>query len=965
MKKNIIYLTILCFTVINTIQAQFVHPGITHKASDLDRMKAMVEAEIDPWFSSYNQMVSDSKSAYDYTVKGNLSFTELGRDNGVNYSAWNSDIRAAYYNAMRWYIEGDSRHADKAIEIFNAWVNIESVTSNGTTSLSGGVAYIMIEAAEIVKNTYTGWSDSDRKKFEDMLVFPGYSNTEIPEGISNSYGSFYWQAFQGDPVRHGNQGLSGWRTVMAMGIFLDNEIMYDRALRYVKGEPHRADDLAYPAGPNTSKEITGTNDYADTYSITRGYDIEDYGYNELMVNYIDDNGQCQESSRDQQHTAFGIGLLTSMAEMAWNQGEDLYGFTDDRLLLGLEYNMRYNVSAIASFDDQLTPWVPTVSSGEFKEGFDRTGRWYSKAMSPIGVGEFSGIRPVFEMPIAHYLGRGLKSEEEVKWITRARDKAIELSGYEDAGWTNDAIGWGALSARRPMYCFGDPISGFTLEGLPIYAMHDIINTIEAENFDYDPIKKGEGRVYHDKSIGNSEGNYRAFDNVDMEDLGDENYAITSIESGEWLTYTISVTETAIYNMTITYAASKADGTIKFNFAGEDKTGDVIVPFDASNSTGDSDWKTIVIAEDILLNKGVQSLKIEFLGTSEAFKLDNFKLSKTATVKEDQDIQFFTLSHKVVGTDDFNPAAKASSGLEVSYSSSAPSVATVVDGKIHVVGSGRTIITANQIGDASYNPAIAVTQELDVVNEIGGTKTLIVDADSYVHESKSNSNFGDGGSMVTKLSARFIYLKFDLKSIPGPIISTKLRMYQRTSFTDTRTVYDVADDNWVESEITWNNKPAFENERSSIITTPSTWNEWEVSSYVAQEYNNDKMVTFAVRDPADSGIGIDYYSKESDLNLAPELIIEYYDSSLSLDNEEIAVALYPNPIKNILNISLLSANFNLEESEVILSTINGQEVLKMKLESTKSQLDLSKFNSGIYILTIKDSSKIMNKKIVKL
>lgn len=35
------------------------------------------------------------------------------------------------------------------------------------------------------------------------------------------------------------------RGVMAIGVFLDNEIMYDRALRYLQGAPSRADDIPY------------------------------------------------------------------------------------------------------------------------------------------------------------------------------------------------------------------------------------------------------------------------------------------------------------------------------------------------------------------------------------------------------------------------------------------------------------------------------------------------------------------------------------------------------------------------------------------------------------------------------------------------------------------------------------------------------------------------------------------------
>ena len=87
--KNSIFIIFCLLTGVSSIQAQFVHPGISHKKSDLDRMKYMVEAQIDPWYSSYQNMVNDSKSSYNYVVQGKASFTELGRDSKVNYNAWN------------------------------------------------------------------------------------------------------------------------------------------------------------------------------------------------------------------------------------------------------------------------------------------------------------------------------------------------------------------------------------------------------------------------------------------------------------------------------------------------------------------------------------------------------------------------------------------------------------------------------------------------------------------------------------------------------------------------------------------------------------------------------------------------------------------------------------------------------------------------------------------------------------
>lgn len=623
---------LLLLVIISTTsfgQNNFVHPGITHKLSDLDRIKYMVEAELDPWYSSYLEMVADSKSSYNYTVQGDPSFTELGRDSKVNYGAWNSDIRAAYYNALMWYITEDSRHAEKAIEIFSAWSNLTKVTSGGTDALSGGVGYIMIEAAEIIKSTYSGWNAQDIQDFQDMLVYPGYSTTYIPAGDNVT---FYWMSFQGDPVRHGNQGLSGWRTVMAMGIFLDNEIMYDRALRYIKGLPHRSDDLPYPTGPRETVALLSSNDYNDSYSTSLVGNVADYGYNEVMTNYIWENGQCQESSRDQQHTVFGIGLLTSMAEMAWNQDDDLYGYMDDRLLLGLEYNMKYNVSFIQDYPDQPNPWNPVSSTGDFVRRFDRTKRWYSKEINPDGRGGFPGLRPVFEMPVAHYLGRGLKTEEEVKWIVRARDKSIEVSGdYEKAGWTNDAIGWGGLTARRPESCFGDPITGFDANNLPIYKMHIETDVIEAENFDYF-VLSGNERAYKDNSTGNSGNTYRTNEDVDIESISSGNYNITNIEDGDWLTYTVYIPSSGSYDFDLIYSSTNSNGKIKLNLNNVDVTDAVVVPHGGTDSNGFTDWKTLSF-KDLELTQGVQSLKLLFSGASNSFKIDKFSFRGTGNTSD--------------------------------------------------------------------------------------------------------------------------------------------------------------------------------------------------------------------------------------------------------------------------------------------------------------------------------------------
>ncbi|MDB3959034.1 SUMF1/EgtB/PvdO family nonheme iron enzyme, partial [Opitutales bacterium] len=84
-------------------------------------------------------------------------------------------------------------------------------------------------------------------------------------------------------------------------------------------------------------------------------------------------------------------------------------------------------------------------------------------------------------------------------------------------------------------------------------------------------------------------------------------------------------------------------------------------------------------------------------------------------KSDQTISFGTLPEKSVGEFNFIPTAVASSGLDVTFTSSDSFVAQVQsDGKtIKIRSAGTATITSNQAGNSAYNAATTVTQTLTV------------------------------------------------------------------------------------------------------------------------------------------------------------------------------------------------------------------------------------------------------------
>ncbi|MBN1951685.1 MAG: discoidin domain-containing protein [Bacteroidales bacterium] len=97
-----------------------------------------------------------------------------------------------------------------------------------------------------------------------------------------------------------------------------------------------------------------------------------------------------------------------------------------------------------------------------------------------------------------------------------------------------------------------------------------------------------------------------------------------------------------------------------------------------------------------------------VGISYAAQVKAFTTSKLT-----QEITFAELENETYGVADFDPAASASSGLTVTYTSSNNEVATIIANQVHVIGAGSTLITAMQNGNSTYNAADPIEQSLTI------------------------------------------------------------------------------------------------------------------------------------------------------------------------------------------------------------------------------------------------------------
>lgn len=562
---------------------KFVHPGITYTQGDLDRMKAMVEAKVEPFYSTFLALKNSQYSDPNQTVTQRGTQIPEGRFNATV----GIDGRRAIDLALLWHITGDRAYADKAVEFLNANSYYTNTSSRGTGPLDNGKVYLLIDAAELMRD-YDGWAAEDQQRFKNMLTYPYYSTTE---DLYAKYASsdetkngitFYWNCYNGDCARFGNQGLFAMRAIMSMGIYLDNDTIYDRAYRYLMAMPHRPDDLAYPAGPpSVSSRPSSVGEYQDDYTLYgRDNTIEDYGYDELLKYYIYENGQCEESSRDQGHVMGGLHNYCQLAEMAWCQGDSLWTALDNRILKGLEWSYRYNLSFVKSYDDCPEPWEPTGFTTDEKEAtFEnglyyqtqvRAGRWALKNVSPAQRGDKAGYGGCREMALAQYAVRQALDPEKYTWLERYRDYAIEKYGHEGWGespnWYYEWTGWGTLSKRRTAWMAGDPVSFAT--GERVSGIHVIPAAIAAVDYDfYSYDNDGEGHTYH--NVGTQRSSiYRTDGTVEIEQA-DGTYVVTGIEAGEWMNYTVKVPVRGVYDVYVEYVAEAASTlTVAYDAATE-------------------------------------------------------------------------------------------------------------------------------------------------------------------------------------------------------------------------------------------------------------------------------------------------------------------------------------------------------------------------------------------------------------
>ncbi|MFF4114789.1 alginate lyase family protein [Streptomyces sp. NPDC001714] len=393
----------------------FAHPGLLHTRTDLDRMAAKVKAGAAPYTAGFARLTANRHAQSGWQARPQ-AVVYRGSGTPENYSLLYNDIHAAYQNALRYHVTGQSAYADTAVAVLNAWsATLTAVDGSADRFLAAGLyGYQFANAAELVRDH----GDFELARCQEMLAKNfGALSDDFLVRHNGAVVSNYWT----------NWDLANMACVLATGVLCDDRAQVARAVDYFK----------HGAGLGAIRN-----------AIPVVYDDEGDGSGAL--------GEWLEAGRDQGHALLGVGLMGTFCEMAWNQGMDLYGYDDSRFLKGAQYVAKWNLGG----------QVPFTANTRRKGAI---GGWSGSETVTAAAGvDPSMIRPIWAMIANHYTKRRGMS---ATYVTRIAAKAAPEGGGGDYGPNSggyDQLGFGTLTFTRDRVSAadGDTAGGTTSSPRP-------------------------------------------------------------------------------------------------------------------------------------------------------------------------------------------------------------------------------------------------------------------------------------------------------------------------------------------------------------------------------------------------------------------------------------------------------------------------------------------------------------------
>ena len=403
----------------------FNHPCALVTAEDIARVQASVASAnaSDPVYVSYQNFCKSPYAVASYKanpvetiVRGDATGTGVS---GENYGNIMRDASAAYQLALRYHISGETKYADAAVAILNAWADkCKKITANDNNQYlcAGFQGYTLGNAAELLRD-YAGWASNDQNDFKTWLRNVWVAKNEW--FVDNKGGSgvcdlHYWS----------NWELANLASLMAIGIYLEDVNLINKVYRnFREGTGSGAINNMIPYDP-----------------------IPDPNGHGMIA-------QSMESGRDQGHGTLVISMCAELCQMAWNLGIDFWGMENNKVLAMCQYTAKYNVKPTGTYICVSMPFTPYSYC---KPGCGCNNQSHGAEHTVVSEAGRGTIRPGWDLIYSHYKYEKNCSADEVYYVKLFAEQLRYTNGsltgdggsgdsrYGSASGAFDQIGWGTM-----------------------------------------------------------------------------------------------------------------------------------------------------------------------------------------------------------------------------------------------------------------------------------------------------------------------------------------------------------------------------------------------------------------------------------------------------------------------------------------------------------------------------------------
>ncbi len=323
------------------IPARFKHPGLLNNLEELQLVKKKIDAGEEPWKSAFEAMKASMWADLKYKPHPHETVNSGERGSG-GANDESDDAIAAYTQALMWIFTGDEKHAEKAVEILNAWTILKKHEGGGWYMMAQRGGSMFPQSAELLRATYPKWKKEDIAKFSEMLgrVFLptlhnrvvngsgefGVINALMAIGVFNDdRGAFY-------------EGLSHWASYVPCWIYLKEDGPTPKKPDYWLASPGREElakmDADLFPNPEEAWFSVAVENQGDDHAVFDRYDVYEIWNKAPAEAFVD--GLCMETFRGLGKCDAGFAQMINAAEIAWHQGIDLYSIQGKRITAYME-----------------------------------------------------------------------------------------------------------------------------------------------------------------------------------------------------------------------------------------------------------------------------------------------------------------------------------------------------------------------------------------------------------------------------------------------------------------------------------------------------------------------------------------------------------------------------------------------------------------------------------------------------